>query len=547
MSTLSSAAIAAVAEPDLRVRRLDWRFLVPTPASGSFERLIMLGASLDLCQLAETLGVATRVERDLSAHRADAVVVMRGVSADPRKLAAAVAPGGIVYMEIDRRQPGALGRTPRHVAAQLARAGLVPAAAWWTVPDFDDARRFIPLDDPATLDWYFASLFRQHTPARALAAAAARALIPAGTGLFAVMAPCFSVLAVAPPLTSTVPAVLRRTCADGRPLTDSARVALITSGQDDGSRVVLVPFDRTGTPLAVTKIARLARFNNHTQQEHAALAALRTRLAPPERDAIPTPLSAGHWHGLAVTSESYAPGSPIVRSSGAWFAPRRTRLDDLGRALRWLAEFQRAWTFSRAPLSSGDEARWIEAPLRTYARVCAATADERRLFDRVRESVSRLHATPMALVLGHNDFGPWNVHRDGDRLTVLDWEFAGTDVRERTALAGLDAIYFATHWLEVAGRWRTRRSLERACADLYLAGRPGRDAREARRAIVTYADRLQIDRRVLPALVVLTWVMQAIGRIARGTDPTPRNQYASIVSLLASHPDALFAISRWRS
>ena len=70
-------------------------------------------------------------------------------------------------------------------------------------------------------------------------------------------------------------------------------------------------------------------------------------------------------------------------------------------------------------------------------------------------------------VLTHNDYGPWNIHRDGDRITVIDWEL-GPDAAGRRGPALADLIYFATEWHLRARRLRGREAELRGFRELFL-------------------------------------------------------------------------------
>jgi hypothetical protein len=66
---------------------------------------------------------------------------------------------------------------------------------------------------------------------------------------------------------------------------------MLTSGRDDGSRVVMMPFAPDGgDPPVVVKTARAAGFNAHTEREQAALATIRASLSSELRDTVPAPL-----------------------------------------------------------------------------------------------------------------------------------------------------------------------------------------------------------------------------------------------------------------
>jgi hypothetical protein len=535
----TSVAISACDGP----RRADWRFLLPTPPSGRFRHLVVLGSTPQFrAQLLE-LGVAVRVDGDLPAdHRVDAVVVLHHAFRDIPRAAAAVETGGVFYCEVDRRQPRAMTWSPRRVNRMLGRAGLTSRGIWWVIPGFDDSKRFVPLDAPSAVAWYLDAVYPRSSARRALLVAAVRAWTRASSHRFCPLAPSFSVVAVAPPLALTAPSVLRDFRPVGAHCDPDTRVALITSGQDDGSRVVMVPFDANGSPTAVVKVARLPSFNDHTVREQATMVMLRSRLDHAMLETVPTPLGSGFWNGCAVAAETFAPGPTCVVSSGAWGIPARRRLEDLRLATDWLVEFNKRWEVARPNWCEAQTRRCLEHPLRAYEQAWQTTVAERRLFARMRDEARMLFGAVLPVVLLHKDFGPWNVHR-GRRLTVIDWEFAGSDPLDRAGPAGLDLVYFVVHWLHVVRRLKRDRDKDLAFEELFLSPKPRADALRARQALGSYVRRLGIDRRFLPLLVALTWIGHAIDRAGRGTDPAgARNRYAEYVDLLAHGADALFRL-----
>jgi hypothetical protein len=136
----------------------------------------------------------------------------------------------------------------------------------------------------------------------------------------------------------------------------------------------------------------------------------------------------------------------------------------------------------------------------------------------------------------HNDYGPWNIHRAGNRVTVIDWEL-GPDAQARRGPALADLIYFATEWHLRARRLRGRRAELRGFRTLFLEPR-GAAARAARDAFEDYMRQVGVDPRFFPLLVVVAWVDRALDRADRqaraGATGSGENRYADYVRLLAA-------------
>jgi hypothetical protein len=394
------------------LRRADWRFLLPAPPGDRYRRLVLLGGDDDLPS--RLTGLADRIDRSVDdVGRADAVVLMTESDAAISDVAAGLARDAVLYIEVDRRRPGRRGLTPARLRTALRKAGLVPAACYWVVPDFARARRHVPLDTPGPLEWYLASLQTAGSRLAVMADAGVRLLAKAGAARLAAFVPCYGMVAVGPG---------RQAAGTGVLGPSSAPVAMLTSGQDDGSRVVLLPFENGhAVPSRVIKVPRLAAFDAHTEREQRTLEQLRERLPDSLRSSVPAPLGVRRWNGLLVASESYAPGVPLVVSSGRFGAPLRVAREDLRRAVDWLIAFHLA--------TRPDGVRWDdEVAERTLRRLPACRAlfpsgsPVQGAHDAAVQAASRLRGSSVPIVPLHNDLGPWNVHRDGARVTVIDWE-----------------------------------------------------------------------------------------------------------------------------
>ncbi len=185
------------AEPDADAllqasRRLDWRFLLPDPSlrevgySGPARGTLLESLRLFSESLAILDGSAN------GAARYDVVVARAPARAALERAAAAVRPGGFLYVEVERSfRPGKhRSRGPANYVAVIARLGFDEVAAYWHWPSFEACAEIVALDARDALLLAFAR--RRSGAAARLKSAFGRALVR--SGLLARVVPCFSVV-----------------------------------------------------------------------------------------------------------------------------------------------------------------------------------------------------------------------------------------------------------------------------------------------------------------------------------------------------------------
>jgi hypothetical protein len=517
------------------LRRADWRFLLPAAPGGRYRHLVLLGGPSALAGLLREEELAERIDTGPAAG-ADLVVAMADCAATPAELAGYLAPDGVLYREIDRRRLGTLTMTPARLSKRLRAARLRPIWSHWIIPDLAHARRYLPLDHADALRWYFDTLHPAGSLAGAVAAAAGNRLGRGDAAGLAAAAPVFSITASRGDPAPTTIAALQLPLMPAAWRAAETRVAMLTSGQDDGSRVVLLPFTPTGTgPEGVVKVSRTERFNAHTEREQATLATIRSTLPADLQATIPEPRGSARLGRSLVALESYAPGAAMVRAIGRRGEPLSRSIEELRAAADWLVRFHRDTV--RGPVAwSAVAAERILERLTAFGARFAGPADT-RLVDRAAELARAMVGARLPTVLVHNDYGPWNVHRAGDRITVIDWEL-GPDETARRGPALVDLIYFATEWHLRVRRLRGRRAELRGFRELFLQP-TGAAARAARQAFEDYIRRVEVDPRFFPLLVVVTWVERALDRTDRqltaaGSPAQGENRYADYVRLIAA-------------
>jgi len=536
---------------DVGLRRADWRFLLPAAGGHRFRHLLLLGGPVGLASRLTEAGAADQVSTaPAPGALADAVILLAGAGVPIASVVSCLASDGILYWEIERtpgtwasKRPGAIGR-------QLRQAGLRAWATYWVVPGFDQARRYLPLEPVGAVEWYLRTRYVASTPARL-----ALEFVLAGAARWSrrvleSLLPSYAVIACGPEhpggpacalADRALPEIARRA---------AVRPVLFTSGQDDGSRVVVLPFPAgAAQPALVLKSARLEAFTGHTRREQETLASLRTGLPPELRDTLPEPRGAVECGGATAFLESVVPGRMLAASTGRWRAPLARQIEDLRTATAWLIKFHQSTTAARVHWSPSQSERWLEPVLARFERSFGLERRERELFAGVRRHSRALIGADLPIVWCHNDYNPWHLYRAGRDIGVIDWEFVEDNLAARRGPALCDLLYFLVHWVHLARGLRGTTAQLRGFGDLYLPN-GARDVRSeaARRAVRNYTTQLDIEPAFVPLLLVYTWVDRAAdwhGRqlAAGSSDPVARreNGFLRYVRLLADNAADLFA------
>jgi hypothetical protein len=539
-------------EREANLRRLDWRFLLPNSQTGTFRHLLLFGGPKGLANRIEEANLAEQVSCEIYAGcRADAAIILHDSRVEMEQAAACLEQGGVLYQEIARDSLSALRMTPNHLRRRLNHAGLTLTGLYWAAPNFEQSRRYIPLDVPGAVHWYFSSLFVAGTPIHQLIRTLFRLVVGKNSQRLGWFVPCLSVTAVAGSTSTHPPSVLNHPHVANALRKDNLRPMILTSGQDDASRLIMLPFasQHSQHPQAVIKIATDPKFNVETEVEQTVLQEVRARLDTKMRQSVPEPLGSFHYHNLAVGVESCAPGSSVWVSSGGWGASSQTKIADAELSTKWLIEFHRQTEIERLSWDHRAIERWIDAPLAAYAQLREMSEAEQRLFISLRVHANTLLGAELPLVWQHNDFAPWNLYRAGEQLTVLDWEFNRNWDTTRAGPALCDLLYFATYWNNIVHHHYTEEAELRGMYGLFLEFAPrSRYIYVARRAIAQYMAALRIDWRFLPLLLAYTWTERVVYSHARlqklerpPSTSRAADKFAKYIGLLATHAQELFS------
>lgn len=539
----------------VQIRRADWRFLLPPPPCGAFEHLILLGGPSGLADRLVELGVARRVSTENS-HDAssDAVAILGGCAGLDvlRSAIRSLRPNGVLYCEIDRRRsPRGFFVRPSSIRRLLRQYGFEINGTFWVAPSLNAPRKYIPLESLGASRWYLNTLCIGGTPFLRLVIAMANALGALPMKLFASNVPWFAITAVASPTERRQPGYLE----PGQSLASSGstniRSLLITSGHDDGSRVVVLPFvDEREQPERVIKIARVPEMSTNIEGEQRVLIGLRDRLDPSISESIPQPLGLFRLGELAVGHESFADGQSMFVLTGQWGLTNRYKIENLRLASRWLTQFNRQFQFGD-PAAGADEFAQAAATLfDRYVRAFNATQYERRLFAEVLSRSRQMAGSRLPTVWTHNDFGPWNVFRNRDGLRVIDWEVGWGPGFESVGPALCDLLYFITHWSFVAHGYHTESRWLRGFHQLFIGRDDGDELVSAACCVLEdYLREIEIDAQFVPLVLVYMWAERAVKRLDRRSllgdvtsDARADDRFVTYVSHLASHQNQLFRL-----
>ncbi len=319
-------------------------------------------------------------------------------------------------------------------------------------------------------------------------------------------------------------------------------------GIDEGSRAVMLPFAGGETlPEAVVKVARVENVNANIQSEQETLREVRSYLSDGMRETVPEPLGLFSYDGLSVGIERCARGRAMSVSSGHFRTSMAEKIDDLRLATRWITRFGQQARLGRDDEGVALLAEQAQHVFAEYKAIFGITPPVEQLFQTVQARITELQGLSLPIVWQHGDFGPWNVSRESDRVTVIDWETRQGPFSDRKGPPLTDLIYFVTYWSFVARRIYGVDAERHGFRDLFVDP-AGTDAfvDEIHRAVSYYLHEMRIDRRFVVPLLVFTWTRRALESVERDRildrlDVALRqpNSFVEWIEILAAHGDRL--------
>lgn len=508
-ASLPVGPVTPAQSPAVALRRLDWRFLLPVEPPTGRSRAVLLGATPALANRLEQAGFARLVSTSLSATAGDvdAVLVLDGDGARPdlERGASALRSGGVLYVEL-RAPPWRISRRAAHAERAARAAGLALVGRYAVLPTLAAAKVYLPLETPHALRWVVKTLVPASTPQRRLFLGIFRFLGPQRLARLLPLYPARAFVAVREPGDDTAPAPFRAAGLQGQ----SQPLVLC----DAGNRVVMLPFKfGDASPTCVLKVPKLPVFNARTRNEQERLAEIREHVPPRLRAAMPEPLGLVPLGEITMALERFRPGESLMVSSGARPSNWRRQSRDLRLAADWLVDLHTSAPIRSAVWDDEQREMWVDEPVRQFRQSFGVTSAEVKLLDAFRRRSDTLTGAHFPVVWWHRDYNIWNLFRDGDRLSVIDWEGA------RPGPPLCDLLHFCTHWYEAVHGHRTEPAKLVGFRNLFLGPQPrDRAAAATHEAIAGYLQRLELDPGFYPLLLVFTWVELALRRAEQRRD-----------------------------
>jgi hypothetical protein len=527
------------------LRRIDWRFLLPNPF-GPFQHLVLLGGSAGTVDRIQEVGLAQRVSCKIPTQRcADALIILADAAVDPAAAVSCLCPEGLLYWEINRRDPSMMAQTPETISRTLHALDFHSVRLYAARPNFETCQFYFPLETSASMKWFINALYVAQTPMQRAIEQGMRIFTNVHSSLFSQVLPYLAVVATFAPAAQKPPTYLYSEILP-EPLQRTALSPFMFT--DAGNRLVMLPFREDGTgPEVVVKIPKLTAFNIKNQNEQKSLNAIRGQLSPTMQRTVPEPLGLFDYGDIVVGMESYLPGQSLLRSSGRWGTSIGHKIEDLNLAAQWLTQFHIETENARHPWGENQIAEWVEAPIANYQEKFGLNGAEENLFRLMREQSDRLRHRPFPSVWQHRDFNVWNIFRTKDTIQVIDWEGG------RLGPPLSDLIHFVTHWNEVVRKLESHEARLRGFRQLFATPADSDRIQSAiHRATREYMEQLHLDQGFFPLLLVYTWLELATRRFdqqsAHGeveSDPRLGNRQVDYLNVLARNADLLFAEEEW--
>jgi len=527
------------------LRAIDWRFLLPSTPDAVFEHLILAGGSDDEFGAILETGLARRVTRERSrSAEGDAVVVRANARWPLRDAVECLAPGGVLYLEVDRLSRRGITLTATQLDRELRRSGCTPTGVYWAFPSFRRPQVYVPLDARDAFRWYMRYVFVASTPLKLAIEVLFRAASRIGMRTVAALAPTLAVTARKNESSDRAAAVLGRCDVPGVPAAERVYPLVLLGGENDLNRVAVLPFGKTSSrPPVIFKVGRCPEpLNTRIEREQEVLCRIAAHGAAIRRS-VPTPLGTFRWGRLVVGGETCAEGRLIAATVEGWQVPRRRKIQQLHAVLAWVSRFH-AEVALGAPTWTAERMReWTSSPIASYASTLGVIDGERRLFNAVEAHVGTLIGQRLPTVWLHWGLTGRNIYRGDEGITVVDWEGGSPGP------SLFDVLYFVLNWYFAVENCRRLDTRLAAMAHLFLArGSPVASAAAiARTAIANYNRALGIDSRFVAPMLAMMFVFRALGQSRLLTAYRDRasarqeNTYAAYLAVLAQHTDALFA------
>jgi hypothetical protein len=472
------------------LRRVDWRFLAGKPQPR--------------CSLVQGEGILAEALRLVSGQ-----VVLTGSFQDSADLAALVnpgkqdikraydslEPGGVLYVEWYRPQPGGLERLKR----RLRDGGFLPAGSYWPWPWPERAAPafWLPLDSPGGLRYFLDNRPPAPSAWKGLARQGIQTAWQAAyrAGLLAPVC----LVAHKPVTAGSQPGPPAESLADrsvGWGLSQDGSDLdwlLLTGGLHSTNKVTGLVF-RKGqrTPAYVIKMPRRSLSIPSLEREADLLERVHSRLEQPV-EGIPQLVFLDSRGDFPAIGETHLPGAPL------YTVMQPDRLGSLAlQASHWLVQLVDSgppqpqsswWDQLVVPVLDG-----FEQGYRTVGGESLARAAQKIL----------VKLGPLPRAVEHRDFSPWNIFLSPDgSLSVLDWEGA-----EPEGLPFGDLIYFLSYWTFFAEKTLDSGQGPASYRRMLVGESPMGKIADA--CIEEYQQQTGLPSESLRPLRLLTWLRHAV-------------------------------------
>ena len=484
-----------------RTSRLDWTLLLPASAALPFDEVMVLGGSDAAARSLVEQGVAARWRRPAGrGDRCAFVVAWADCALDLGRIGGHILPGGLLYLEIDRRRRGRRRLGLRSTRRALAKSGCRVFSTHIVTPDLALPRRYLPMDHPPAVRWHLRTLFVAATPLARVVRACLSGLLatPVAERVVSVVTPRYIVIGSTTELESAPVGV---------PMPRGGeRAIVVTSGYDQASRAVVLPFEATAkSPRFAVKVASSSRTTTGTLREHERLIALHATLSRYTARALPRPLGLYAVAERVACVQTCAKGPAMSTTVGRWGRRWSDKVRDLDVVVDWLNEFG---TATRVDVGAAQH-DWKEiyddaaARLELSPPVLQFLAEARRIATSTPLGSSAVHQ--------HYDAGPWNVHINRAEPLVIDWE--SDELRPADCLGPplADVLYLVTYWYFLVSNVATEAEEEAAIVRLFATPTPADPGVVAARAALDRALVCHgLPRQVVPAVLAALWAERAM-------------------------------------
>jgi hypothetical protein len=470
-------------ERNARLRRADWRFLLPSPRPR--RALCRAGGAL----AAAVASIADEVIAEAPAHDCDLAVAEDPGARMLAELRDALRPGGVCYTEWHPRF-GAASR----VEAALRAAGFDQVTCYQQWPASSDLPVFwIPMGAPGAAAYVRSRRRLRGGRVRRLLAEARRRALDLFRGRIGSPICAIACRSSALIPDGRDPAAWLREGWSGWGLgsaPDRLSMLLVTGGPRTVSKVVLLAFaEPSPVPLIAVKAPRVDEATTGVLREGDALTSLAGRRISRE-PGDPRVNLLREIEGLPLVWETSLSCRPLE----SLLSPRSFRGWSM-KVADWLGALA-------AGASARSPAQWreaiVEPALARFVEEFGGVVDPGLL--REGEAIVR-RVGGLPVVPEQRDFGPWNVlvTPEGE-IAALDWESAEVD-----GLPALDLLYYLAYASFSVDRARHRESRVASFGrSLDPSTRSGAIRRDS---LARYLDATGLERSLLAPLRALVWLI----------------------------------------